>query len=366
MNHTAAFIWVTIVIDLLWLLALIGLPAVMTHLLLGVYVPSEERGLPQIGRIRRKFLLLALGGGAVGILLAAAAYRFSGGSEGWTLALLLIPQALCIAAAWNVCRTQAIALKKERNWTLPDSPKRAAYIGPDRNRSVSGIRAWAYLLPLAIILVSAWIVARNWALIPDPMPVHFDAAGVPDRYQAKSIGSVYTLSFVQLGLTALFFLIHLSLGRMPRQLDPRNPEVSLRKNKQMLASTAYMLYFLSLAITVMFSFMQARSTYAFEGTLPIGYLFVFLLMLIVPLVSLVVYTKRKGLADEAVNRRFGDDRYWRGGLFYYNPDDPSFMTEKRYGLGWTFNFARPASWLIMGAITLLPIAAVAAAIAFGG
>lgn len=366
MNHTTAFIWVTVVIDLLWLLALIGLPAVMTHLLLGVYIPSEERGLPQIGRIRRKFLLFALGGGAIGILLAAAAYRFSGGSEGWTLAMLLIPQALCIAAAWSVSRRQALALKKERGWKMTDSPKRTAYIGQDRKRSVSGIPAWAYLLPLAIIAASAWIVARNWALIPDPMPVHFDAAGTPDRFQAKSIGSVYMLSFVQLGLTVLLFAIHLSLGRMPKQLDPKDPEGSLRKNKQTLASTAYMLYFLSLVITVMFSFMQARSTYAFEGTLPIGYFLVFLLLLILALAALVFYTKRKGLAEEAANRRFGDDRHWRGGLFYYNPDDPSFMTEKRYGLGWTFNFARPASWLIMAAITLLPIAAAAAAIAFGG
>ena len=33
-----------------------------------------------------------------------------------------------------------------------------------------------------------------------------------------------------------------------------------------------------------------------------------------------------------------DDRHWKLGMIYYNPDDPSFFIEKRYGVGWTINF----------------------------
>ena len=29
-----------------------------------------------------------------------------------------------------------------------------------------------------------------------------------------------------------------------------------------------------------------------------------------------------------------DDRYWRGGFFYNNPDDPAVFVPKRFGLGW--------------------------------
>jgi len=361
-----AFISITAVLDVIWLLSLVGLPLLMTSTLLGVYVPQEERGLPQIRSIRRQFLLLGLAGALAGVLLAFAAYRGSAGSEGWTLALLLIPQALGTSVAWNLARRQALALKKERGWKMADSSKRAAYIGKERKRSVAGIRAWAYLLQLVIIAVSCLIVARHWDHIPNPMPVHFDAAGLPDRYQAKSIGSVYTLSFVQLGMTLLFFLIHLSLAHLPRRLDPRDPEGSLRKQELVLTANSYVLYFVSLIITLMFSFMQARSTYAFDGTLPLGYFFAFLGLLIIPIVLLLVYAKRKGLTDDSMPQRFGDDRHWRGGLIYYNPEDPSFITEKRFGFGWTFNFARPVSWLIMASILFVPIAAAAAAIAFGG
>jgi uncharacterized membrane protein len=33
-----------------------------------------------------------------------------------------------------------------------------------------------------------------------------------------------------------------------------------------------------------------------------------------------------------------DDRFWLGGLIYYNPGDPEPFIPKRFGLGWTVNF----------------------------
>ena len=42
-----------------------------------------------------------------------------------------------------------------------------------------------------------------------------------------------------------------------------------------------------------------------------------------------------------------DDRYWNGGFFYSNPDDPALFVEKRYGLGWTPNFGHPQAKLFL-------------------
>jgi uncharacterized membrane protein len=42
-----------------------------------------------------------------------------------------------------------------------------------------------------------------------------------------------------------------------------------------------------------------------------------------------------------------DDRYWYGGFFYSNPDDPALFVEKRYGLGWTLNFGHPQARLVL-------------------
>src|SRR5215469_18887024 len=48
-----------------------------------------------------------------------------------------------------------------------------------------------------------------------------------------------------------------------------------------------------------------------------------------------------------------DDRYWYGGFFYNNPDDPALFVPKRFGLGWTLNFGHPQSKLVLIATLLL-------------
>ncbi len=53
-----------------------------------------------------------------------------------------------------------------------------------------------------------------------------------------------------------------------------------------------------------------------------------------------------------------DDRYWYGGVVYYNPDDPDPVVPKRYGLGWTVNFGHRLGklfLLIMVGMILLPV-----------
>jgi len=50
-----------------------------------------------------------------------------------------------------------------------------------------------------------------------------------------------------------------------------------------------------------------------------------------------------------------DDRYWYGGIFYNNPDDPAVFVPKRYGLGWTVNFGNPRGKLVLIGTLLLPL-----------
>ena len=49
-----------------------------------------------------------------------------------------------------------------------------------------------------------------------------------------------------------------------------------------------------------------------------------------------------------------DDRYWFGGIFYNNPDDPAVFVPKRLGLGWTVNFGNPRGKLVLIGTLLLP------------
>lgn len=55
-----------------------------------------------------------------------------------------------------------------------------------------------------------------------------------------------------------------------------------------------------------------------------------------------------------------DDEHWKLGVFYVNRDDASLIVSKRFGIGWTVNFARPAVWAFIGGLTLLTMVFVVA------
>lgn len=49
------------------------------------------------------------------------------------------------------------------------------------------------------------------------------------------------------------------------------------------------------------------------------------------------------------------DEHWRWGLFYFNPNDPALLVEKRMGLGYTLNFGNPRAWLMLIALVGVPL-----------
>lgn len=64
-----------------------------------------------------------------------------------------------------------------------------------------------------------------------------------------------------------------------------------------------------------------------------------------------------GLRQTAQLRDTSDptpDECWKLGQFYFNPRDPAYMVERRFGLGYSPNFARPSAW-IAAALPLLVI-----------
>jgi uncharacterized membrane protein len=50
-----------------------------------------------------------------------------------------------------------------------------------------------------------------------------------------------------------------------------------------------------------------------------------------------------------------DDRYWRWGLIYFNRADPAFLVEKRFGIGYTLNFAHPFAWALLTLFVAIPL-----------
>ena len=44
---------------------------------------------------------------------------------------------------------------------------------------------------------------------------------------------------------------------------------------------------------------------------------------------------------------------WKFGIFFYDPDNKKVFVPKRFGIGWTLNFARVESVLIIGLLVII-------------
>jgi uncharacterized membrane protein len=98
----------------------------------------------------------------------------------------------------------------------------------------------------------------------------------------------------------------------------------------------------------------------------VGVLFPLVLVLVLVMVLVLTRFGQGGSRMSTGNRvassvPVGDrtqDTYWKLGIFYFNRDDPSTLIEKRFGLGYTLNFARPTTWVIMSLVlvgALVPV-----------
>ena len=168
--------------------------------------------------------------------------------------------------------------------------------------------------------------------LPDPVPTHFDALGRANGWTPKA-----ALPILLFGLPALIWGITTAtaIAASRTQADPARA--------------------------------QAAAMYPMRGLLGLGLALVFGSSLLIPsqgprvlLGALVAFFVLLGLGIVLTARAFGAlpgsaREGYRWGLVYANPDDPRIFVPKRIGVGWTLNFGRPVSWLIL-ILMLLPIA----------
>lgn len=197
--------------------------------------------------------------------------------------------------------------------------------------------AWD-LLPAAA-MVAVWLWLKHWMpQLPDRIPSHWNAAGVVNGWMDKRTFLAFA-AWPGLGLWASLFLIGAAMrlgGSSPR----------LQYGARALLPLRGLLPFAFILMAGGFAPMAA-----FRGGAPIAMgVGLILLCLIAGLVPVVRLARLAPPIEGATQ-----DDYRLGGLVYWNAGDARLLVPKRLGLGWTFNFARPAAWLLMG-LLLLPIA----------
>lgn len=279
---------------------------------------------------------------AAGIALECAAVLVPAAAS---FALMLrnrrVVQKIKLAEGWAPRRSEAVATLAEE-----DAPRAVPL-------------AWS-LLHVPVILGTLALGLALYPGMPDMLPMHADFAGNVNRWEPKSLASAVGFPVLfELFMAACFAFCHGMILRSKRPVDPGAPATSaLAYGLFARAQSVFMLVtglLVSGGVGVLFLLSAAGFVDLWQAFAVIVVLCV--LVLGGGVAMSVVY----GQAGSRVFKRMRDedalladeDEHWKLGVFYCNPDDASVILPERFGIGWTMNLARLATWaIIVGGIAL--------------
>ncbi|MGH9735113.1 MAG: DUF5808 domain-containing protein [Candidatus Acidiferrales bacterium] len=211
--------------------------------------------------------------------------------------------------------------------------------------------------------IGAIYLQTHWSSIPKRFPVHWGINGRPNGWSERSVGGVYGPLLIGFAVCAILEIPSYGIVHWTRRIGTNGPAASAEsrfRNTQIAVLTAVQYLIAAGFGSVPFLALRANP----NTSPPIG---AFLLAIVAPgaIIFLILIRTGQGGANLAragkesdiiQQRPVGDvtpDECWRAGMFYVNPDDPAVLVEKRFGIGYTLNFARPVAWVLMAFILAL-------------
>ncbi len=219
---------------------------------------------------------------------------------------------------------------------------------------------WWFLSSVIIIFITLLITFIFYNQIPSKLPIHTDLSG-NITYENTSIKTLLLIPGTQIALLILFVFLNLVIKHTKQQVSVVNPERSKQQNIIFRKRWSAYLICTSGLTEVLFMYIQLTFIFPTINVYTDIVLFSYLLLILLGTLILAIFTGQGGsriklnkeTLEQVIDR--DDDQYWKLGQFYFNKDDPAIFIEKRFGVGWTNNWAHPLSWMAVIAILLVTI-----------
>ncbi|WP_158560719.1 DUF1648 domain-containing protein [Paenibacillus contaminans] len=318
----------------------------------GCSIPEAEFHTPLLRSMRRRY---AGWMGSFGLLLLVVCSAIAAAVGPDRIAIVITANVIVVGLVstfmYYYYHNKMKKLKAEKGWI--GHGLRIVAVDTSFRKKLVISTSW-YWLQIGVVAVNALVLALNYDKIPDVLNMHYDFEGNVTRTEPKSFGNVFMMSIIQIVIVGLFSSINVAIKKSKQQIDANNLQKSIGQNTRFRRSWSQFLFAMGLAMVLMFVFDQYSLLFSFDGNLVLAVNLLVPLAMVVGVVLLSIRTGQGGSnlavegtpSPEAVEP-INDDKHWKLGMIYYNPDDPTLFLEKRVGIGWTVNFARPLAWVIL-------------------
>ena len=320
----------------------------------GVTVPEQNVQHPELKKAKRRYTQIV---GSIGFALIIImlvinwAIEFSESAQGILLISFLFSILAVSMAMYWVNHQKIMKLKKSEQWGMNLKQVRAVDLTA-RNRDE--MLPWSFFVaPMGVTVFLIAFTLLNYERMPDNIAVHWGPSGAADDWIEKSYFTAISLPTVMLMMQCMMWGIVDSIKRSAIKLSVNHQEESLESQLKMRKFASWSMMLLSYSLTILLSVLQLSNIYPAmaegEKLLP---LFIAYLVLVLGGLLVFVWKMREWRLNytDSVTSKITDvdeDRYWIGGLIYMNREDPSIFIEKRFGVGWTMNFANPRGYIVI-------------------
>ena len=347
-------------------------------LLFGVRIPVEEMNSNDVKEMKSKYYRACITGSIIMIALCVIQYVFY--PEITLLAVMYLPLLIIpvFLIAFIPNWKRAVELKAERKWVIPSVTYAETKSSHTRGNLTALPWAW-YVISLVFVILIIILAVARYPELPDMIAAHMDENFQPTRYVDKTWLNVLTLPLVNLGTLVLMIAVGISIEKAKLQIDQNNPRMSFAQHRVYRRRMGHSLGFLTLAIILMMSLLYLPIIYPDSTLFNATFFWGAMILMSVPTIFLIIVMFKTGqggtkvkvtiteedeaavdsqsTVDNTITACRGDDKFWKLGMFYYNPDDPAIVVEDRFGTNIGFNYARlPVKIiLIIGVIGLVAL-----------
>ena len=311
-------------------------------LLFGVYVGEEAAQGSEAQRLRVRWSRVMLIWTALALAAQWVVTAWVGPMAAYAAALLLLSGGYLFEYLKSHRAARALA-------AAAPPPVAVAYVTTSRApRPVLAYAALAVCVGAALLAMG--YTALHLGDMPERIPLHFNAAGLPDAYGPRSLASIWFLPVMTLVMGTMLSLVAVLTAGAKRAVRRNDDGVSLAAQERFRAALSGFLALVALLTTAMLAMMSVGTVQVAIGVasrLPSLVGIAAVLMAGVAVGGAAFLALRFGQGGSRLEAGAGaapltdglaDNRYWVKGMFYVNRDDPSIFVEHRFGLGYTINF----------------------------
>lgn len=358
--------------DMILLLSLILLPIFLATILtpyltrktesFGVSIPEIEYKNPRLVSMRKDYVVMMM----ILSIITTAIFLFIGFSLnldettlGIVFSIMTVAYLISSFIVYLVFHKKMKALKRNTDW-IKEKSQLVVIDTAFRDQKLTYSNMWL-LIPFVVTLITTALTLNYYDIIPEKIPMNYDFSGTVTNWATKSYKTIFIMPLMQVYLIAIFLIINIIIAKAKQQVSAENPDDSLKRNIIFRKRWSAFLIITGIATTALLSLMQLSMIFPINEKVFTFVMLVFTIGILIGSIILAITTGQGGSRLKLDVTKDGqvidrdDDRYWKLGMFYFNRNDPSIFLEKRFGVGWTNNWAHPISWVFLIGLIVIGI-----------